>query len=293
MALSSLANTEALSAPSPSSDVVLDYLDSLYREQILPAAVRDGMTAEETDATWEDWRRRLRHPSFGLSTFFITQNGAAKCGIRLGPTIESLAGVKGGRPLAVSMAFAVAAILRFLTPVSGANGRATGMSRQVDDAKRRGVYLGWLDANINTSEDGAKSSSFTVTYADGLRYNLGEGWYEFKCDCPIRTSADCSKESKEEDEIALPEALAKLDLDGNTRTREKVVRSYLINPRGGDLQNLVGGEGQQELDSFVGAVSALYARMVGGESAILLLQAMAKKQHIYTNGFATSCACLQ
>lgn len=133
MALSSLFNTEALycnnSSSSSSAPVILSYLDSLYDTQILTGAVNDGISAKETDATWKDWRQRLRHPNFGLSTFFITQNGAAKCGIRLGPTIKSLAAARSvgdddvattddHHPLSVSMAFAVAAILRFLTPVS-------------------------------------------------------------------------------------------------------------------------------------------------------------------------------
>ena len=120
MALLSLVNTEALCSSSSSSDVILNYLDSLYQTQILPAAVNDGISAEETDATWDDWRQRLQHPHFGLSTFFIAQNGAAKCGIRLGPTIKSLVNASVcdaaiDHSLNVSMAFAVASILRFLT----------------------------------------------------------------------------------------------------------------------------------------------------------------------------------
>ena len=81
--------------------LLLPYLDSLYQTQILPAATLDDIPPHETDATWHDWRRRLQHPHFGLSTFFITQNGAAKGGIRLGPSVKCLivgsVGVGGGK----------------------------------------------------------------------------------------------------------------------------------------------------------------------------------------------------
>jgi hypothetical protein len=84
MALVSMVNTEALCGHSTSSEAILNYLDSLYQAQILTGAIHDGISVSETDATWVDWRKRLQHPYFGLSTFFITQNCAAKCGICLG-----------------------------------------------------------------------------------------------------------------------------------------------------------------------------------------------------------------
>lgn len=292
MALLSLVNTEALGSSSPSSEVLLSYLDSLYRTQIRPAAANDGISVEEADATWDDWRRRLQHPHFGLSTFFIAQNGAAKCGIRLGPTIRGLAATGDGA-LRVSMAFAAAAILRFLTPASTDDGRAGKFGRRIDEAKRRGVCLGWLDAGQETNDDrsAARSLSDTVTYADGLRYNLGEGWYEFKCDCPIAAPADDSDGPKQGGQtIALPEALSNLNAASQPRICEIVVRSYLVNSQGGDLQSLLDAKGKGELDTFVTAVSKLYTRMVGGDSVLLLLQEMAKKERNYTDGFATSCS---
>ena len=85
MALSSHPNTDTLS-----STPFLLYLDDLYVTQILPAALNDGIDETETNNTWLDWRQRVQHPHFGLSTFFITQNGAAKGGIRFGPTVKAL-----------------------------------------------------------------------------------------------------------------------------------------------------------------------------------------------------------
>ena len=290
MALLSLVNTESLSSSSSESKLILKYLDSLYESQILKAAIRDKISAEETDATWDDWRQRLKHPHFGLSTFFITQNGAAKGGIRLGPTIKSLVAGHARKgavdcPLRVSMALAVACILRFLTPVT--RSRSSGLSQQIDDAKKRGVYVGWLDGCCST--DGSNGEKFSsVTYADGLRYNLSEGWYEFRCNCPVKW--------KDKGDIPLPRALAKFASPRQPCAYDQVVRSYLLSSQGGDLQTLLDGETEEEemlrakaLDTFISAVSTLYARMVSGDSIIDLMQEMMKKDHIYTKGFRTSC----
>lgn len=89
MALRKILMTDKLSSQSDEAALIMAYLDALFKNQILPAAEKlYGM--EETKAVYEDWRGRLIHAHFGLSTFFITQNGAAKGGIRLGPTIRSL-----------------------------------------------------------------------------------------------------------------------------------------------------------------------------------------------------------
>ncbi len=90
----------------------------------------------------------------------------------------------GDHPLSVSMTFAVAAVLRFLTPASSIIGSAPGWCARISDAKARGIYVGWLDVNskeycINDDQLPDKASNDTATYADGLRYNLSEGWYEF------------------------------------------------------------------------------------------------------------------
>ncbi len=89
MALSKLLLTDKLSSGSNEATLLMEYLDSFFENQILPAA-QNSFGLEETKAVYEDWRKRLAHPHFGLSTFFITQNGAAKGGIRIGPTICDL-----------------------------------------------------------------------------------------------------------------------------------------------------------------------------------------------------------
>jgi len=95
MALSSLLLTDFLSNKNnPFASTLVHYLDSLFNTQILMGAELD-FGGYETRAVYDDWKRRLCHAHFGLSTFFITQNGAAKAGIRIAPTIRGL--VKRGK----------------------------------------------------------------------------------------------------------------------------------------------------------------------------------------------------
>ncbi len=287
MSLSALVNTEAFcddTSPTSPAANILAYVDSLYQSQILPAAVIDGISAEETEATWADWRQRLLHPKFGLSTFFITQNGAAKCGIRLGPTMKGLinANVRtNGRenPLSVSMAFAVAAILRFLTPSSKGNS-----SNQPDN--RNGIYTGWLDTAVDDSAGGADD---TVSYADGLRYNLREGWYEFRCSMMLTSSG-------RREEVTLPETLSRFTEPRQPRAYHRIIENYLLHPQGGNLQALLDDPDEEDslfksrtLDSFVSAVSVMYARMISGDNMVQLLDEMLQHDHAYTSGLETSC----
>jgi mannitol-1-phosphate/altronate dehydrogenase len=93
MALKGLLLTDELSKDTENAQILMAYLDSFFQEQILKGVeCTSSFTgdAKEAKLVWEDWRKRLIHPYFGLSTFFITQNGAAKGGIRIGPTIKDL-----------------------------------------------------------------------------------------------------------------------------------------------------------------------------------------------------------
>eukprot|EP00804_Cyclotella_cryptica_P002553 CCRYP_010393-RA/>CCRYP_010393-RA protein AED:0.07 eAED:0.07 QI:58/0.6/0.66/1/1/1/6/1554/1100 len=303
MASSSFPNTESLS--SPSSSLFLSYLDSLYQTQILPGALHDGISEQETESTWHDWRKRMQHPYFGLSTFFITQNGAAKGGIRLGPTLKSLVNgavgddgvslcliplVKPSRtqtenPISVSMAFAFAAILRFLSPII----------KQSEEARQRGIYVGWLDGHEGGIGvvDMENAANEIVTYADGLRYNLSVQWYEFKCTCSVEWNSSSSFAKRE---VPLPEAFSMLGRGRQPSAYKDVIRSYLLHPQGGDLRTILQGESAHEeaqrnviLETFVCAISTLYARMASGDSSLQILKEMQERQHVYSNGFSTSC----
>ena len=298
MVMLSLVNTESLCDQTSTSKNILSYLDSLYKTQILPGCIYDGISEIETEATWIDWKKRLQHPHFGLSTFFICQNGASKCGIRLGPTIKSLitaningfTGSTGAHPLHFSMAFAVAVILRFLTPVSSLNTNGGDWHQRINDSSSRCVYVGWLDEGyakdeVSSNKLPENSSDETVTYADGLRYNLREGWYEFRCDCFInRRELRINFAEVTQDEINLPMLLSRICKPEEQFACEDVLRAYLLHRQGGNLQTLLNGVDEADellrmkmIGTFVVAVSTLYSRMIRGESIMYLLQEMKEK----------------
>ena len=111
MALFVLTRTGTL-APGPAAVAVLmPYLGALVTTQILPAAAE--FRAEDACTAWEGWRTQTE---FGLSTFFITQSGAAKGGIRHAPTVRHL--LLQGREVEGSMALALAMIQGYLAPAA-------------------------------------------------------------------------------------------------------------------------------------------------------------------------------
>ncbi len=229
-----------------------------FENQILVgAAPRYGQ--EESRAAYDDWRGRLCHAHFGLSTFFITQNGAAKGGIRLGPAVADL--VLANEAVTVAMAYAFAAILRWLTPCCQSQQKA-------------GVYRGWLDGAV--AKEAAASRSEGEAYADGLLHDLQGGWYEFRCACIIRGRP-------------LSEWLAELSATPQQpQSYVEAIRDYLTAPDGGNLSSCT----LSELNVLVHAVATLYARMVAGDGMTALLQEMKNGDGVYAKGFATDCRAL-
>jgi len=294
MALSSLTTTASLSPPPPNtnnntnnttidhSKLLIHYLDSLFTHQILPGA-QESYGTEETVAAYDDWKRRLVHPGFGLSTFFIAQNGAAKGGIRIGPTVRDLVGK--GKTVTCATAFALAAILRYLTPAT------PGIT------PKDGIYRGWLDGfprpttgTTTTTDDDEEGR---VEYADGLSYHLERGWYEFRCGCVVRPSAE---DGVGVEAAPLPEHLAASDVP---LVLERVVRAYLLKSDGGDLSQVLSDGGGDRpsaivaVDTLVRCVTVLYTRMVagggGGRTSLRILGEMADAtEGIYaSDGLAT------
>ena len=274
LALVKWTNTDKLAPSDRASEedrltasVLMTYLDALVTDQVQPSFGDDAAVR----AAYEDWRPRLTHPHFGLSSFFITQNGAAKGGIRLGPTIVKLLLNNSNpqqqqQPLTVTMAYAFAVLLRWLTP------------RDEVVPADNGIYTGWLaGADRQTSID-KKEGPETVAYADGLRHNLKEGWYEFKCACNIGTQT-------------VSQMLANLgSAPCQPSTYCGVIRAYLLSPDGGDLGAVAD---KPELDTFIKAVATLYARMVAGDSLVEMLEEMTEASGPYApKGMATSCGAL-
>jgi mannitol-1-phosphate/altronate dehydrogenase len=251
MALQKMLLTDQLGTDENRELWMDSYLESLVHDQILAAS---PYGKEESHACWLDWKGRLAHPHFGLSSFFITQNGAAKAGIRWSGTIVNL--VSDKKPITVAMALAYAALIRWLTP----------QQKCVKD----GIFVGWLDgaAKPSTVEEG-------VVYADGLRYNLETGWYEFKCACEIRGKS-------------FSEYLMALS-GKQPASYYGIIKEYLLAPAGGDLGSLTDA---MELDILVRAIATLVARMAAGDSLEGIMKEMLSKQGVYTHGFSTDCRLL-
>jgi len=279
MALTQLLMTDELSdKPSSSSfnKALLSYLDSFFQDQILIGAhglfvngsdCEGGRKADkEIRLVYEDWRRRLIHAHFGLSTFFITQNGAAKGGIRISPTVKDL--IESGKKVTCTSVFAYAAILRFLTP-------AVPVSTCADN----GIFRGWLDKTTReggyNNGDGSNDSCENIMYADGLSYNLKRGWYEFRCDLKIEMPNQSIK--------SLSEALACCASPQQPCYYGEVIGSYLRHPNGGDLSIIANNSATMEaFSTLVKSIATLYARMVAGDGMLNILKEMVDgSHHIY------------
>jgi len=160
------------------------------------------------------------------------------------------------KPITASTIFSLASILRFLTPSDSSPKNPKSL-----------IYRGWLDSSstFKTSPD-----SHTVTYADGLRYNLSEGWYEFRCDCTVKLSSEFKP-------LRLPNILQFLVKKSSRQSFafEEVVTAYLSATSGGDMNDLLRDkETSNEFGNIVKAVCTLYARMIAGDNVLDLLKEM-------------------
>ena len=292
MALAGLLNTTALATITPNNKsqnatiMLMNFMDALVQHQIQPAAMH-GLQISQPDvaAVWHDWRQRVTHPTFGASTFFITQNGAAKGGIRIGPTARRIIeqqqtpntnhSSSPPPPLQISVAFAMAVLLRWLTPSSTA------------PPEQEIIYQGRLATTTLPEDNDSNNTSpqSTVTYADGLRYNFPEGRYEFKCDCPVER-AD-KHNNNNQSSVSIATWLAELG-QGTPQPHAclAAVRAYLVAPTGGNLQAVAA---TNAFDEFAMATSVLYARMNAGDHPMDMLQEMDQCQGAFTKGWETPC----
>lgn len=289
MALVQWGNTDRLAAAAAAGDtssmttktqdsvltakVFMAYLDALVQDQIKPSQFPAfGSHSPEAQAAYDDWRPRLTHPHFGLSTFFITQNAAAKGGIRLGPTVEDL--LLRNQPITVTMAYAFAVLLRWLTP-------------RDENTLKTGIFTGWLVGSCRTAAISRSTpDSATVMYADGLCHNWNQGWYEFKCACRVSLEDN-------DDPRTFSEVLA--STFGSTTHQPSayfsVIRAYLLSEEGGNMGTAVASK--PAFATFVKAIATLYARMVAGDSIVEMLEEMVEASGVYSpKGMATECSAL-
>uniref|UniRef100_A0A7S1Y6Y3 Glucuronate isomerase n=1 Tax=Grammatophora oceanica TaxID=210454 RepID=A0A7S1Y6Y3_9STRA len=167
----------------------------------------------------------------------------------------------------VAIVFAYASLLRWLTP-------KTITASGIKDTSKN-IFCGWLDTATDGGDDNNEPT--TTTYADGLQYNLSEGWYTFKCNCFLLDDGKATN---------LATALASIvSTDDNNdvivAARQpsayvSVVRQYLVCPNGGNLGEVVesnsSSSSRRSLDELACAISTVLARMIAGDSITGLLQ---------------------
>ena len=182
----------------------------------------------------------------------------------------------------MTTAYAFAAILRFLTPATSVG------------ASKNGCYRGWLDGSLRSSggcttttttttiQGGDNEPTEDVTYGDGMRYNLKDRWYEFKCTCQVQLSSGRS--------IALCDALGSITTTQQPADYFDVIVAYLTSKDGGDMLDLYENDATKpSFLSLTRAVATLYARMVAGDGMLELLKEMESKAGVYGNmGFLES-----
>lgn len=170
----------------------------------------------------------------------------------------------------MATAFSLAAILRFLTP-----------SRPVATPKD-GVYTGWLDeVKRNGFDEKYEHDDDCVMYADQLRYNLKQGWYEFRCSCEVDVPSIMFGKHP------LSVLLASFGTTHQPVAYEDTVRAYLTAADGGDMFDVANHPCLKEnFEVLVKSVAVLYARMVAGDGMLQLLKEI---MNDYDHGLATNC----
>lgn len=288
LALSSYLDTTVLSKEA--NNLFIPYLDSLFQRQILPT-ISDPVTDKvEAKKVYEEWRCRLLHPYFGLSTFFIGQNGIMKSGIRISPTVRKLletTSEQDHHPVTAATAFAYASILRYVTPATASSRKTlkdgTIVYRgRLDQSARPSLSEGnAIEPSISTSTD---QESDTTLYADNMYVNCREGWYEFKCSCMIQTS-------KSSEPVNLPDLLASfVRAPPPAIAYSEIIREFLTHSQGGNMPEVPKSSSFHDL---ISAIATLYARMIAGDTCIDILQEMRQKKGIYsTHGFEAPCSAL-
>lgn len=221
MALGGLFKTDAcIGRPD-----VLPYLQELYERDVANMAPELGVNESKIRAVFEEWMLRLQHPHFGLECLFVCQNASQKLGIRLLPSVQ--AALAAGKEPSKFMALAIAAILRFLTP----------MGEQPRQAESPPVFVGRMDPM-------AICELKSWEYTPGLRVSPQAGTYEFRDGdgtapmllLPLGQPNGCSLEAAQKASAAVLSGLQGFDafaVEAHRRLSEEVARL---------LQRMLSGE---------------------------------------------------
>jgi hypothetical protein len=129
---------QAMAVPS-----IPQFLDELYQADIRPGlcgmakkfdSIDEASALQWGDAAFADWMRRLRNPGMDFSNWFVCQNCTQKIALRFLPTVADV--IACGGHASKLMAYCIAAIMRFLTPMSPP---PPGTAEFVGGLKCRGV----------------------------------------------------------------------------------------------------------------------------------------------------------
>mmetsp|Transcript_85561 Transcript_85561/g.169808 ORF Transcript_85561/g.169808 Transcript_85561/m.169808 type:complete len:941 (+) Transcript_85561:70-2892(+) len=144
---------------------ILPYLEQLFERDIVHGCAELSIPRLSMTSVFSEWMARLQHPHFGLDCLFVCQNAMQKMGIRLWPSVKATLAV--GEIPSDFMAFSLACILRFLTPIG----------EQPRLAEYPPVFVGQLDPS-KSGEQGCDISR--REYVPGLSVDVSVGTYEFR-----------------------------------------------------------------------------------------------------------------
>lgn len=156
--------------------LVRPYLDALYETDIVPAVAARGVARATAQQTYDEWMARFEHGAVGLDTFWVGQNALFKYNVRLFASIRASAAADAAYRPSVLMAFATAAVLRYLTPI-GAGATETGKTTPLGEP----VFLGRMDPTPAIASM-VQSDKMVWVYGDGMTADVVTGAYEFSDD---------------------------------------------------------------------------------------------------------------
>ncbi|CAJ1351857.1 unnamed protein product [Effrenium voratum] len=141
---------------------ILPYLEQLFERDIVHCCTELKLPRLAVTPVFSEWMARIQHPHFGLECFFVCQNASQKMGIRLLPSVR--AALASGEAPSDFMIFALAVILRFLTPV--------GDQPRVGETPP--VFVGQLDVT-GDAEDFSYVSGHVCKRTGSYEFRDGDG----------------------------------------------------------------------------------------------------------------------
>uniref|UniRef100_K3W5G1 Uncharacterized protein n=1 Tax=Globisporangium ultimum (strain ATCC 200006 / CBS 805.95 / DAOM BR144) TaxID=431595 RepID=K3W5G1_GLOUD len=166
--------------------ILREFVDLIFEKDILPSMVARGVSKEVTQQAFDEWMARVENGGVALDNLWIAMDTMFRYRVRLFSCIQAnVAHDPSYRP-SVFMAFATAAVLRFLTPV------------QTDSRKETAapIFVGEMDP-IQDKTPIYSETEKTWTYGNGMTANLSTGKYEFNDGVGGRVATLLARASKD------------------------------------------------------------------------------------------------